>query len=114
MHADILANMFMRQLDYLVALAREKHFARAAQACHVSQPALSAGLRHLEDELGVHIVQRGRRYVGLTADGERLLEHARKVLVAWDDMRSDAAHARSEAVTGSLRVGAIPTTLPVI
>ena len=65
--------MFIRQLDYLVTLAREKHFAKAAEACHVSQPALSSGIRSLEKELGVMIVQRGRRFVGLTAEGERVL-----------------------------------------
>ena len=55
--------MFIRQLEYLVALAREKHFAKAAEVCHVSQPALSAAIRSLEKELGIVIVQRGRRFV---------------------------------------------------
>jgi DNA-binding transcriptional LysR family regulator len=63
--------MFIRQLEYLVTLAREKHFAKAAEACHVSQPALSSAIRSLEKELGVMIVQRGRRFLGLTAEGER-------------------------------------------
>lgn len=53
--------MFIRQLSYLVALSREKHFGRAAQACHVSQPALSGAIRSIEQELGLVIVQRGRR-----------------------------------------------------
>jgi DNA-binding transcriptional LysR family regulator len=64
--------MFIRQLEYLVTLAREKHFAKAAEACHVSQPALSSAIRSsLEKELGVMIVQRGRRFLGLTGEGER-------------------------------------------
>lgn len=56
--------MLLRQLEYLVALARERHFARAAAACFVSQPSLSAAIRRLEHELGVPIVRRGRRYEG--------------------------------------------------
>src|SRR6202011_914686 len=70
--------MFIRQLEYLVTLAREKHFARAAEACHVSQPALSSAIRGLEKELGVMIVQRGRRYLGLTIEGERVLTWAQQ------------------------------------
>ena len=58
--------MVLRQLEYLAALAREKHFGRAAEACHVSQPTLSAAIRLLEDDLGAPIVERGHRYVGLT------------------------------------------------
>lgn len=56
--------MLLRQLEYLVALAREKHFARAAEACYVSQPSLSAAIRKLEQELDVPIVRRGRRFEG--------------------------------------------------
>lgn len=58
--------MLLRQLEYLVALARERHFTRAADACFVSQPSLSAAIRKLEHELDVPIVRRGRRYEGLT------------------------------------------------
>ena len=61
--------MVLRQLEYLAALAREKHFGRAAEACHVSQPTLSAAIRLLEDDLGAPIVERGHRYVGLTPQG---------------------------------------------
>ena len=61
--------MFIRQLSYLVALAQEKHFGRAAIACHVSQPALSGAIRSIERELDVVIVQRGRRFEGFTQDG---------------------------------------------
>jgi DNA-binding transcriptional LysR family regulator len=81
--------VLLRQLEYLSALARERHFARAAAACHVSQPALSAGIRRLEAELGVQVVRRGRRFDGFTPEGERV------------------------GLTGQLRVGAIPTALPV-
>ena len=61
--------MIIRQLIYLDALAREKHFRRAAEACHVSQPTLSAAIVQLEEELGVLIVERGRRFQGFTKEG---------------------------------------------
>jgi DNA-binding transcriptional LysR family regulator len=104
--------MFIRQLDYLVTLAREKHFARAAEICHVSQPALSSGIRSLEKELGIMIVQRGRRYMGLTTEGERVLVWAQQTLASLSHMREDASVAKS-AMTGTLRIGAIPTTMAV-
>jgi len=103
----------MRQLEYLVTLAREKHFARAAQLCSVSQPALSAGIRRLEQELGVSLVQRGKRYVGLSPDGERILEWAKQTLAAWEGLRQEASIARTE-LKGTLRFGAIPTTIPIL
>lgn len=65
--------MLFRQLEYFVALARERHFARAAAACYVSQPALSEAIRELEHELGVPLVRRGRTFEGLTLEGERLV-----------------------------------------
>jgi DNA-binding transcriptional LysR family regulator len=104
--------MFIRQLEYLVALAREKHFAKAAEVCHVSQPALSAAIRNLEKELGIVIVQRGRRFVGLTLEGERVLSWAQQTLASLAHMREDATVAKS-AISGTLRVGAIPTTMTV-
>ena len=102
--------MFIRQLEYLVTLAREKHFAKAAEACRVSQPALSSGIRSLEKELGVMIVQRGRRFLGLTAEGERVLAWARQTLASLSYMREDATTAKS-TMTGTLRMGAIPTSM---
>src|ERR1700689_1067300 len=104
--------MFIRQLEYLVTLAREKHFAKAAESCHVSQPALSSGIRGLEKELGVMIVQRGRRFLGLTIEGERVLAWAQQTLSSLSHMREDATLARS-TMTGTLRIGAIPTTMTV-
>src|ERR1700688_3078279 len=102
--------MFIRQLEYLVTLAREKHFAKAADVCHVSQPALSSAIRGLEKELGVMIVQRGRRFLGLTIEGERVLAWAQQTLASLSYMREDASAAKS-TMTGTLRVGAIPTTM---
>lgn len=102
--------MFIRQLEYLVTLAREKHFARAAESCHVSQPALSSGIRNLEKELGIVIVQRERRFVGFTAEGERVLDWAQQTLASLSHMREDASVAKS-SMRGLLRIGAIPTTM---
>jgi DNA-binding transcriptional LysR family regulator len=105
--------MFIRQLEYLTTLAREKHFARAAEACHVSQPALSSGIRNLEKELGIVIVQRGRRFVGLTTEGERVLDWAQQTLASLAHMREEASSA-NDRMAGLLRVGAIPTTMPIV
>jgi DNA-binding transcriptional LysR family regulator len=107
-----LAAMFIRQLDYLVTLAREKHFAKAAEVCRVSQPALSSGIRSLEKELGIMIVQRGRRFIGLTIEGERVLVWAQQTLASLSHMREDASVAKS-AMVGTLRVGAVPTAMAV-
>ena len=104
--------MFIRQLEYLVTLAREKHFARAAEACHVSQPALSSAIRTLEAELGLVIVERTRRFVGFTEDGERVLGWARQTLASLQNMRQDASAAQVRLI-GTLRIGAIPTVMPV-
>jgi DNA-binding transcriptional LysR family regulator len=104
--------MFIRQLEYLVTLARERHFAKAAEICHVSQPALSSAIRSLEKELGVMIVQRGRRYIGLTVEGERVLAWAQQTLASLAYMREDASSAKS-TMSGTLRLGAIPTAMAV-
>jgi len=104
--------MFIRQLEYLVTLAREKHFAKAANVCHVSQPALSSAIRSLEKELDIMIVQRGRRFIGLTVEGERVLVWAQQTLSSLSHMREDASAARS-SMAGNLRIGAIPTTMTV-
>ncbi len=105
--------MVLRQLEYLVALAREKHFGRAADACHVSQPTLSAALRLLEDDLGAPLVERGHRFVGLTPQGQRALEHAQRILADSENMRRGLEEL-SKGLTGRLRFGAIPTALPIV
>lgn len=106
--------MLIRQLQYFVALAREQHFARAARACQVSQPALSAGIRKLEEDLGVALIQRGQRYQGLTADGAHLLVRAQRLLADADTLRQDAAQSAAGQLQGRLRIGAIPTAMPVV
>lgn len=108
-----LSGMIIRQLVYLDALARERHFRRAADQCHVSQPTLSAAIAQLEEELGVLIVERGRRFEGLTKEGEIVLAHARRILAEADQMKQSIAELR-EGVSGRIRLGAIPTALPMI
>lgn len=105
--------MLVRQLAYLAALAREEHFGRAAEACRVTQPTLSAGLRRLEDDLGLRLVRRGRRYEGLTPEGERMLVWAHRILADVDGLRSDLG-AMTHGLAGRLRIGAIPTALPAV
>jgi DNA-binding transcriptional LysR family regulator len=99
-------------LKYLVALDEHKHFGRAAQACHITQPALSNALRAMEQELGTAIVTRGRSFVGFTAEGQRVLASARRMLheheLLQQDLKSGADNPR-----GSLRVGVVPTAVPI-
>jgi len=106
----------IRQLQYLVALAREKHFTRAAQACHVTQPTLSGRIRQLEQELGVPIVERGHRFHGLTSDGERVVKWAHAILDNWAALQQEIATRRNTAgrLTGHLSVGVIPSALPMM
>lgn len=105
--------MLLRQLGYLVALANERHFGRAAAACHVSQPALSGAIRTIEQELGVVIVQRGRRFEGFTPDGERVLAWARRILDDCESLRRDVRSHHHDPV-GTLRMGVIPAALPLV
>ncbi len=100
--------MLLRQLEYLSALAREGHFGRAAEACHVSQPALSAAIRKLEGELDVQIVQRGQRFEGFTPEGKQVLLWAHRILAEQDALRHELASMRG-GLSGVLRIGAIPT-----
>lgn len=105
--------MVLRQLEYLCALADERHFGRAAAACHVSQPALSVAIRKLEAELGLELVHRDRRYDDLTPQGKELLRWARQILAGVDSLSSEASRM-SGTLSGKLRIGAIPTALPLI
>ncbi len=105
--------MFIRQLKYLVTLAEVGHFSRAAQACHVSQPALSSALRKLEGELGLNLVRRGHHYEGLTEAGGRVVGWAQQMLSGIDAIRQESLSANADHA-GSLRIGAIPTAMPVV
>ena len=103
----------LASLRYLVALHEHRHFGRAAQACHITQPALSNALRALEKEFGVVVVRRGRSFEGFTPEGERVLATAQRMLhehqMLQQDLCSDAAHPR-----GTLRLGAVPTAMPIL
>lgn len=99
-------------LRYLVALSEHRHFARAAEACHITQPALSNALRALEAEFGTPIVRRGRTYAGLTSEGERILLTARRMLREHELLQEDL-RGSAEAPTGHLRVGVVPSAMPV-
>ena len=105
--------MVIRQLVYLDALAREKHFRRAAEACNVSQPTLSGAIAQLEAELGVLIIERGRRFQGLTREGDVVLAHARRILAEAESMREAIAELR-QGLSGRVRLGVIPTALPMV
>ncbi len=104
--------MDLRQLRYLVALAEERNFTRAAAAEHVAQPALSQQIRRLEDELGVALVERTTRRVSLTEAGELLVVRARRIMVELEAAQSELEAARG-ADTGHVRIGAMHTMGPV-
>jgi len=101
------------KLDFILALARERHFGRAAEACGVTQPTLSAGVKQLEEQLGVLLVSRGSRFQGFTPEGERVLEWARRIVGDSRAMREEIKSLR-HGLTGQLRLAAIPTALPMI
>jgi DNA-binding transcriptional LysR family regulator len=107
--------MDIRQLQYLAALAREKHFTRAARACNVTQPTLSGRIRQLEQELGVPIVERGQRFHGLTPEGERVIKWAHAILDNWSSLQQEIAKLRNTKGTllGRLSLGVIPSGLPM-
>lgn len=105
--------MLIRQLQYLVALHKHGHFGRAAEACLISQPTLSAAIRQLEQNLGTSLVKRGHRFHGFTHDGEVVLQWSRRILADCDAMR-DQLQERPEGIFGQLRVGGVPSALPLI
>ena len=102
----------LESLRYLAALAEHRHFGRAAQACHITQPALSNAIRALEDTLGATIVRRGRQYEGLTPEGELALAHAHRLLHEAESLRQALA-SRAGAPSGRLVLGVVPSAEPV-
>jgi len=105
--------MNLRDLRYLVALADEGHFGRAALRCHVSQPTLSAQVRKLEEYLGVPLVERQPRRITLTEAGIRVVERARRVLLEADAI-VELARSDRDPLAGSLKVALIPTVGPYL
>ncbi|HEU5016821.1 MAG TPA: LysR family transcriptional regulator [Pseudolabrys sp.] len=101
------------RLQFLLALAREKHFGRAAEACGVTQPTLSAGVKQLEENFGVLLVNRGSRFQGFTPEGERVLEWARRIVGDARAMHEEVQALR-HGLAGRLRLAAIPTALAMV
>ncbi len=103
----------IEKLEMFIALAREKHFGRAAEACGVTQPSLSVAIRQLEEQLGVMLVWRGSRFGGLTPEGQRVLEWARQIVGDTRTMREEMRAAR-QGLSGRLRLAVIPTALTIV
>ena len=103
----------LRQLQYLVAVADRKSFRRAAEDCHVAQPSLSAQVAQAEDALGVQVFERDQRRVALTRPGAVVIERARAMLLAADDLL-DTCRQLAEPMSGTLRLGIIPTIGPYL
>lgn len=105
--------MTLTELRYIIAVAREHHFGRAAESCHVSQPTLSVAIKKLEDELRVTIFERGSNEVTLTPIGERIVLQAQQTLEAADSIKQMAAHGKNQ-LAAPLRIGAIHTIGPYL
>ena len=101
------------KLEFILALAREKHFGRAAEACGVTQPTLSAGVKQLEDQMGVLLVNRGSRFQSFTPEGQRVLEWARRIVGDSRTMREEMTSLK-HGLSGRLRLAAIPTALAMV
>ncbi|KJC58026.1 LysR family transcriptional regulator [Bradyrhizobium sp. LTSPM299] len=108
-----MINVTLRQLRYFDALARHSHFGRAADACAISQPALSMQIREMEQAVGGVLIERGARQVSLTKFGEELLHRVRDILRSVDEL-GDFARASRDRLAGRLRVGMIPTIAPYL
>src|SRR6187402_618448 len=105
--------MTLTELKYVVALAQERHFGRAAQKCFVTQPTLSLALAKLEDELGVKLFERNKNEVLVTARGQQIVEQARRVLDEAGKIQG-LARGGQDQLAGTLRIGAIPTIGPYL
>lgn len=103
--------MTLRELRYLVAVAQHRHFGRAAEACHVTQPTLSAQLRKLEDYLGHTLVDRQAKQPMLTPIGEKIVERAQRLVAEADEIIA-LTRARRAPLEGALNIGVIPTLAP--
>jgi LysR family hydrogen peroxide-inducible transcriptional activator len=108
-----MINITLRQLRYFDALARHGHFGRAAEACAISQPALSMQIKEMEEALGGVLLERNARQVALTTFGAELAERVRDILRAVDEL-GDFARASRDLLAGRLRVGMIPTIAPYL
>ena len=107
-----MKNLTLKQLRYFEALSRHGHFGRAADACAISQPALSVQIKELEQNLGTILFERGPRHVSLTAFGEDWALRVRDILRAVDEL-GDMARAAKSGFIGRLSIGVIPTMHPI-
>jgi DNA-binding transcriptional LysR family regulator len=103
----------IEKFEYLIALAQERNFGKAAERCGVTQPSFSAGIKQLEKELRVLLVQRKSRFIGFTAEGERVLDWARTIVADSRAMRQEL-QAMKHGLVGRLKLAAIPTALPMV
>jgi len=101
------------KLEFFIALAKARHFGKAAEELGITQPTLSAAIKQLEDQLGVMLVQRGSRFQGLTREGEQVLSWARRITGDTRTMREEMRAAR-QGLSGRLRIAAIPTALAMV
>lgn len=108
-----MTNITFKQLRYFESLARHTHFGRAADACAISQPALSMQIRELEDELGTTLIERGARQIRLTNFGEAFALRVRDILRSVDEL-GELARASQDGLVGRLRIGIIPTIAPYL
>ncbi|MGC8201187.1 LysR substrate-binding domain-containing protein [Aliiroseovarius sp. PTFE2010] len=108
-----MKNITLRQLRYFDALAKHRHFGHAAEACSISQPALSVQMKELESMFGVPLIERGPRNVRLTSVGEDLVARARGILQSVDEL-GDLARTAKGPLAGRLRLGVIPTVGPYL
>jgi DNA-binding transcriptional LysR family regulator len=102
--------LIIRNFEYLLALNKEKHFARAAAACRVSQPTLSAGIKQLEEDMDVLIVKRGQRFEGFTREGERVLAWAQQMMDDCSRLKQELHELRDTGMQGPFRLGMLPAT----
>ncbi len=109
----MMINITLKQLRYFEALAHHGHFGRAAEACAISQPALSMQIKEMEEVLGAALFDRGARQVQLTQFGEVAVERARDILRSADEL-GDLARASRDRLVGRLRIGVIPTVAPYL
>jgi DNA-binding transcriptional LysR family regulator len=103
----------LEKLEFMIALAREQHFGRAAESCGVAQPTFSLGIQALEQMLNVPLVKRSSRFQGFTPEGERVLIWARRMVGDARAMRQDILSFNSEAES-HLRIAAIPSAMPLV
>ncbi|MBN9005896.1 MAG: LysR family transcriptional regulator [Rhizobiales bacterium] len=101
------------KLELLLALAKERHFGRAAEACGVTQPTMSTSIKQLEEILGVMLVQRGSRFLGFTPEGERTLDWARRIVGDARAMKQEINTLKS-GLSGEIRLAVIPTVLGMV